>query len=212
MSGDELFLEPFRYGIDVHRQTAAVVFGVDIDKVSAADARRGQDHQLRHRLRHGPFALSQAARHPCAEAKSFIEQYFERFPGVRRYLDEQIATARKHGYVETLSGRRRYIPEIHSTNFNMREFGARAATNAPVQGSAADIIKIAMINIQRSIEERGLGTRMLLQVHDELVFEAPEGEIEEARSLVKTLMESAFPLAVPLEVATGAGQNWYECK
>jgi DNA polymerase-1 len=160
----------------------------------------------------GPMALSQKLGTSVAEAKTFIEQYFKRFPGVRRYLDDQIEHARKHGFVETLIGRRRYIPEIHSNNYNMREFGARAATNAPVQGSAADIIKIAMINIQKTIDEQQLKTRMLLQVHDELVFEAPESEVEESRAMVKQMMEGALPLRVPLEVATGVGNNWYECK
>jgi DNA polymerase-1 len=212
MSKDPVFMEPFVKGLDVHRQTAAVVFGVSIDAVTAQLRGLAKTINFATIYGIGPFALSQKLGTPVAEAKSFIEQYFARFPGVRRYLDEQIAHAKKFGYVETLSGRRRYIPEIHSNNYNMREFGARAATNAPVQGSAADIIKIAMINIQRTIEERGLRTRMLLQVHDELVFETPEAEVEETRQLVKELMEGAFPLDVPLEVATGTGSNWYECK
>src|SRR5690606_18740777 len=127
----------------------------------------------------------------------FIENYFVRFPGVRRYLDEQIEKARACGYVETISGRRRYIPEINSRNFNIRHFGERAATNAPVQGSAADIIKLAMIAIHREIA--GTDIRMLLQVHDELVFEAPAAGAEEARALVKRLMKGAFQLEVPLE-------------
>ncbi len=212
MSGDALFMEPFSTGIDVHRQTAAVVFGVDISQVTPQMRGAAKTINFATVYGIGPFALSQKLGTSVAEAKTFIEQYFKRFPGVRRYLDEQIEHARRHGYVETLSGRRRYIPEIYSTNYNMREFGARAATNAPVQGSAADIIKIAMINIQRAIEDRGMRTRMLLQVHDELVLEAPAAEVEEARALVKELMESAFSLAVPLEVATAVGQNWFECK
>ncbi len=212
MARDELFMEPFQAGIDVHKQTAAVVFGTDIDHVSPQMRNAAKTINFATVYGIGPFALSQKLGTSVAEARTFIDQYFKRFPGVRRYLDDQIEHARKHGFVETLSGRRRYIPEIHSGNYNMREFGARAATNAPVQGSAADIIKIAMINIQRVLEERQLNTRMLLQVHDELVFEAPASEIEEARTLIKELMESAFPLTVPLEVATGVGNNWYECK
>jgi DNA polymerase I len=212
MSRDELFREPFTRGIDVHRQTAAVVFGVELEQVTSQMRGAAKTINFATVYGIGPMALSQKLGTSVAEAKTFIEQYFKRFPGVRRYLDEQIEHARKHGFVETLSGRRRYIPEIHSNNYNMREFGARAATNAPVQGTAADIIKIAMINIQNVIEQRGLRTRMLLQVHDELVFETPESEIDEARALIKELMESALPLDVPLEVATGVGQNWYECK
>jgi DNA polymerase-1 len=212
MSKDELFREPFITGVDVHKQTAATVFGVDIAAVTSKmrDAAKTINFATVYGI--GPFALSKQLGTSTAEAKQFIDQYFARFPGVRGYLDAQIAHARQHGYVETLSGRRRYIPEIHSNNFNMREFGARAATNAPVQGSAADIIKIAMINIQREIEEQKLRTRMLLQVHDELVFETPQSEAESTRVLVKELMENAFPLDVPLQVATGVGQNWFECK
>jgi DNA polymerase-1 len=160
----------------------------------------------------GPFALSHQLGTSVAEAKTFIEQYFERFPGVRRYLDTQVEMAREWGYVETLSGRRRYIPEIRSRNYSMRQFGERAATNAPVQGTAADIIKLAMIRIHAALRASDLGARMLLQVHDELVFEVPTERQEETRALVKALMESAFQLDVPLEVETGIGANWYECK
>ncbi|MEX2282420.1 MAG: DNA polymerase I, partial [Gemmatimonadota bacterium] len=212
LSRDELFMEPFLKGIDVHKQTAAVVFGVDLENVSGQMRGAAKTINFATVYGIGPMALSQKLGTRVAEAKTFIEQYFKRFPGVRRYLDDQIEHARKHGFVETLIGRRRYIPEIHSNNYNMREFGARAATNAPVQGSAADIIKIAMINIQRTIEEQQLRTRMLLQVHDELVFEVPESEVADARVMVKQLMESALQLRVPLEVATGVGNNWYECK
>ena len=212
MSRDALFMEPFLTGVDVHKQTAAVVFGVNLEAVTGHLRNLAKTINFATIYGIGPFALSQKLGTSVAEAKSYIEQYFARFPGVRQYLDEQIAHARKFGFVETLSGRRRYIPEIHSNNFNMRNFGERAATNAPVQGSAADIIKIAMINIQREIEARALRTRMLLQVHDELVFEAPEDEVDDARAFVKRLMESAMTLAVPLEVATGTGDNWYECK
>ena len=212
LSRDELFMEPFLKGVDVHKQTAAVVFGVDLEQVTGQMRGAAKTINFATVYGIGPMALSQKLGTSVAEAKTFIEQYFKRFPGVRRYLDDQIEHARKHGFVETLIGRRRYIPEIHSNNYNMREFGARAATNAPVQGSAADIIKIAMINIQKTIDEQQLRTRMLLQVHDELVFEAPESEVEASRAMVKQMMEGALPLRVPLEVATGVGNNWYECK
>jgi DNA polymerase-1 len=158
----------------------------------------------------GAFALSHQLGTSVQEAKEFIENYFVRFPDVRRYLDEQIEKARASGYVETISGRRRYIPEINSRNYNIRQFGERAATNAPVQGSAADIIKLAMIAIHREIA--GTDVRMLLQVHDELVFEAPREQVEDARAMIRRLMESAFPLSVPLEVVTGTGSDWFSCK
>jgi DNA polymerase-1 len=211
MSGDPAFVEAFRAGVDVHRRTASIMFDVSIDAVTSPMRAAAKTVNFATIYGIGPFALSQQLGTSVAKAKTFIEQYFERLPGVRGYLDEQIAKARKLGYVETLSGRRRYIPEIHSRNWNMRQFGERAATNAPVQGSAADIIKLAMIDIHRELRTRGLG-HMLLQVHDELVLEIPARAIDDARVLVKDLMEGAFSLDVPLEVATGTGTSWFECK
>jgi DNA polymerase I len=160
----------------------------------------------------GPFALSKQLGTTVQEAKTFIDNYFERLPGVRAYLDRQIEKAYQDGYVETLIGRRRYIPEVKSKNYNIRQFGERAATNAPVQGSAADIIKIAMIDIDRLLREQDDGTRMLLQVHDELLFEAPKDRVDPIRALVTDQMEQAFQLDVPLKVESGTGASWYECK
>ena len=209
-SGDPAFVEAFRSGADIHRQTAAIIFGVDVNDVSADMRAAAKTVNFATLYGQGAFALSQNLRIPVAEAKQFIENYFVRFPDVRRYLDEQIEKARACGYVETISGRRRYIPEINSRNYNIRQFGERAATNAPVQGSAADIIKLAMIAIHREIT--GTDIRMLLQVHDELVFEAPVDQVEDARALISRLMESAFELKVPLEVVTGIGRDWFSCK
>jgi len=160
----------------------------------------------------GPFALSKQLGTSVQDAKTFIENYFERLPNVREYLDRQIKRAYEDGYVETLTGRRRYIPEVKSRNYNIRQFGERAATNAPVQGSAADIIKIAMIDIHRALRERDTGARMLLQVHDELLFEAPADRVDEVREEVVGLMEGAFELEVPLRADSGTGSSWYECK
>jgi DNA polymerase-1 len=212
MSGDPVMTQAFRQGIDVHRQTAALIYGVALEQVTPDMRAAAKTVNFATIYGIGPFSLSQQLGTSTAEAKAFIAQYFERLPGVRRYLDAQIEKAKTDGFVETLSGRRRYIPELKSPNWNLRQFGERAATNAPVQGTAADIIKIAMIRIHHALAGRGLGARMLLQVHDELVFEVPRGHIEETRALVKQLMEGAFPLDVPLEVATAAGENWYECK
>jgi DNA polymerase-1 len=211
-SGDPAFVEAFRSGADIHRETAAIIFGVPVDSVTADMRAAAKTVNFATIYGQGPYALSQNLDIPVAEAKAFIENYFVRFPDVRRYLDEQVEKARATGYVETISGRRRYIPEIQSRNFSIRSFGERAATNAPVQGSAADIIKLAMIAIHREIARTGSGTRMLLQVHDELVFETPAAEADAARDMIRRLMEGAFPLNVPLEVVTGVGQNWYECK
>jgi len=210
-SGDPAFVEAFRSGADIHRQTAAVMYQVPVEDVTPAMRAAAKTVNFATIYGIGAFALSHQLGTSVAEAKEFIEQYFLRFPDVRRYLDEQIEKARELGYVETISGRRRYIPEIQSRNYNIRQFGERAATNAPVQGSAADIIKIAMIRIHDALAEHP-GARMLLQVHDELVLEAPEADAEETRALVRRMMENAFELKVPLDVATGVGRNWYECK
>jgi DNA polymerase-1 len=188
------------------------MFGVPVDQVTGEMRAAAKTVNFATIYGIGAFALSHQLGTSVADAKTFIADYFTRFPGVRRYLDEQIEHARKHGYVETIAGRRRYIPEIQAKNFNMRQFGERAATNAPVQGSAADVIKIAMIRIHRELAEKKLGARMLLQVHDELVFEVPVERAEETRAVVKDLMENAFPLSVPLEVETGIGANWLESK
>src|SRR5690606_7929959 len=209
-SGDPAFVEAFRSGADIHRQTAGIIFGVPVEDVSADTRAAATAVNCAAAVGQGAFALSQNLGISVGEAKEFIENYFVRFPGVRKYLDEQIEKARACGYVETLSGRRRYIPEINSRNYNIRQFGERAATNAPVQGSAADIIKLAMIAIHR--ETAGSDIRMLLQVHDELVFEVPADEAADARALITRLMESAFELEVPLEVVTGVGSDWFSCK
>jgi len=211
-SGDEAFVEAFRAGVDIHRQTARIIFGVPADQVTREMRDRAKTVNFAVIYGIGPFALGQKLGMSTAEAKEFIEQYFQRFPGVRRYLDEQMEKARQTGYVETLTGRRRYIPEINARNFNIRSFGERAATNAPIQGTAADLIKIAMIRIQNDLEARNDGTRMLLQVHDELLFETPADKVEDVRELVRDRMENAAVLDVPLRVEGGVGTSWIETK
>lgn len=212
LSGDDAFLEAFRQDLDIHRQTAAFIFGVPVDQVEPAMRDMAKTINFATIYGIGAFALGRRLGISRAAAEEFIDTYFGRFPGVRRYLDEQIAQAREHGFVQTLSGRRRYIPELHSPNYNVRQFGERAATNAPVQGTAADIIKTAMIHIQKDMKEQGFRSRMLLQVHDELVFEVPESELSQVRGRVVELMENALSLRVPLRVSTGVGRSWWECK
>jgi DNA polymerase-1 len=212
MAGDPGLIEAFHSSGDVHKHTAALVFDVPLEKVTGDMRAAAKTINFATIYGQGPFALSHQLGITVAEAKTFIEQYFERFAGVRTFLDEMKAHAKEKGYVETISGRRRYIPEIHSPNHNIRSFGERAAQNAPVQGSAADIIKIAMINIHHFIQETDNRARMLLQVHDELVFEISEHDVEETRAQILDLMRNAVALRVPLEVASGIGQNWYECK
>jgi DNA polymerase-1 len=211
-SGDEAFVEAFRAGADIHRQTASIIFGVPIDSVTKEMRDRAKTVNFAVIYGIGPFSLAQQLGVSTAEAKEFIEQYFLRFPGVRRYLDEQVEKARHLGYVETLTGRRRYIPEVNARNFNVRSFGERAATNAPIQGSSADLIKIAMIEIQKVLDQRPGWAKMLLQVHDELLFEVPLAHVDEVREFVREKMEGAAQLEVPLRVEGGVGDNWLETK
>jgi DNA polymerase-1 len=160
----------------------------------------------------GAHSLSRQLKIEHAEAKMFIDTYFERFAGVRAFLDGTVAQAKQRGYVETIFKRRRYIPELQDRNFNIRAFGERTAQNSPIQGSAADLIKVAMIRIHESLGDAGLAATMLLQVHDELVFEAPSEEIETLRALVDREMTTAITLDVPLVVDIGIGDNWLESK
>ncbi|MFO7893440.1 MAG: DNA polymerase I [Longimicrobiales bacterium] len=212
LAGDETFVRAFRADADIHRETAALVFDVDVEDVTADMRAAAKTINFATIYGIGPYALSKQLGTSVQEAKTFIESYFERLPDVRQYLDRQIERAYEEGYVETLTGRRRYIPEVKSKNYNVRQFGERAATNAPVQGSAADIIKIAMIDIHGELADRRDGTRMLLQVHDELLFEVPEGRVDEITALITDRMEGAFELDVPLRVEVGTGESWFECK
>jgi DNA polymerase-1 len=212
LSGDPAFLQAFDQGGDIHRQTAAIIFGVPQDQVTPEMRARAKTINFGTIYGQGPFALARQLGISQDQAKEFITQYFTRFAGVRAWLDGTVAAARKKGYVETIFGRRRYIPELRDPNFSIRAFGERTAANSPLQGSAADLMKIAMIRIARATGEQGLGTRMLLQVHDELVFEVPEAEQETARKLVKRHMETAAELRVPLVVTVGVGRNWVDAK
>ena len=212
LSGDPLLVEAFERGGDIHRQTAAVIFGVPDDQVTSEMRSRAKTINFGTIYGQGPFALARMLSITQDEAKRFIAEYFQRFAGVRTWLDRTVAEARQRGYTETIFKRRRYIPELKDKNFNMRAFGERTATNSPLQGSAADLIKVAMIRIAAGLVEGKLGTRMLLQVHDELVFEVPEGERDAASVLVKREMEGAARLRVPLVVSIGTGPNWVEAK
>lgn len=212
LSGDPAFIQAFRSGGDIHRQTASVIFGVPAGQVTAEMRARAKTINFGTIYGQGAFALARQLGITQEEAKAFITQYFERFAGVRAYLDLQVKLARENGFVETLFGRRRYIPEINDKNFNLRAFAERTAQNTPLQGSAADLIKIAMIRIHTALGAGGLATRLLLQVHDELVLEGPEAEVEAAAGLVRTHMEGAAQLNVPLVVDVGIGPNWLEAK
>ena len=212
LSGDPAFVAAFEQGGDIHRQTAAIIFGVAQDQVTPEMRARAKTINFGTIYGQGAFALSRQLGITQEDAKRFIEQYFTRFAGVRAWLDRTVAEARAKGYVETLFGRRRYIPELKDRNYNIRAFGERTATNSPLQGSAADLIKIAMIRIAGALKEHGLASRMILQVHDELVVEVPRGEEEAATELVKRHMERAADLRVPLVVSVGMGMNWVDAK
>ncbi len=212
LSGDPAFVETFQRGGDIHRQTAALIFGVTPEEVTADMRARAKTINFATIYGQGAHSLSQQLRIPHDEAKTFIDQYFTRFTGVRAYLDGTIEAARTKGYAETLFGRRRYIPELRDKNFNIRAFGERTAQNTPIQGSAADLIKVAMIQIAARLRRDGLRSAMLLQVHDELVFEAPVEELDSLERLVREEMEGAAALRVPLLVEIGRGKNWLESK
>ncbi|MBI4420883.1 MAG: DNA polymerase I, partial [Gemmatimonadetes bacterium] len=211
-SEDPAFLGAFERGGDIHRETAAIIFDVSVDRVTPEMRARAKTINFATIYGQGPFALSRQLGIPLEQARDFIRRYFERFAGVRRYLDATIERARQRGYVETLKGRRRYIPELRDPNFNIRSFGERTAMNSPLQGSAADVIKIAMIEVAAALKRARLRSAMVLQVHDELIIEAPEDEVPAAAAAVREKMEGAAQLRVPLVVDVGIGPNWLDAK
>jgi DNA polymerase-1 len=208
-SQDKLLVDAYRNDRDIHQLTASEVFGVPPMMIDAEHRRRAKAVNFGIVYGISPFGLSQQLGIDTKESKRYIESYFERYSGVREWIDATLEQARKDEKVSTLFGRIRPIPDIHSRNPNLRGFAERTATNTPLQGTAADLIKLAMIRIHRDLNERTLKTRMLLQVHDELVFEVPEAELEEVRTLVQERMENVYPeLTVPLKVEVGVGPNW----
>lgn len=211
-SGDDAFVQAFKRGVDVHRQTASVIFDVAIEDVTPEMRAQAKTVNFATLYGQGPFSLARQLGITRDEARAFIDTYFERFSGVRAFLDAQVEMARDLGYVETLSGRRRYVPELKARNWNVRQFGERVAQNTPIQGTAADLIKRAMIDVQDALDVCGSGARLLLQVHDELLLEVPEAEVDDVRDLVVQKMEGAMELDVPLVADWGVGPNWYQCK
>jgi DNA polymerase I len=208
LSRDEGLIEAFNTGEDLHSFVASRAFGVPIDEVNAELRRRVK--AMSYGLAYGlsAYGLSAQLKISTEEAKDQMDQYFARFGGVRDYLMDVVEQARKDGYTSTVLGRRRYLPELDSSNRQVREAAERAALNAPIQGSAADIIKVAMIEVDEAIKAAGLGSRMLLQVHDELLFEIAPGEHDQLEELVRAKMGGAYPLDVPLEVSVGYGRSW----
>lgn len=209
-SNDENMLLAFSKGIDIHNMTAASVFGVPIDEIKSDMRRKAKIINFATIYGVSPYGLSQQAEISIKDAAIFIEKYFQTYPGFKDYIDRTISFAKKHGYVETLCGRRRPVPEINSTTSFMREGAERAAINMPIQGTSADMIKIAMINIQNDLADKKMKSKMIIQVHDELVFEAKKEELESLKSIVADRMEKALELNVPVVVDIGLGENWGE--
>lgn len=212
LSGDANLIRAFRDDLDIHTHTASLVFGVREADVTAQ--MRDQAKTVNFGINYGmsPYGLSKSLGIGIDEASNFIDAYFAKYPKVRDYIDQQIQDARSKGYVTTLLNRRRYIPEIKGENKSLREFAERTAMNTPVQGSAADLIKVAMIRIDKELRTRTLRTKMILQVHDELVFEVPKDEQGPVEELVKEKMEKVIELKVPIRVKTKVGRNWFEAK
>jgi DNA polymerase I len=210
LSGDEALMEAFGSGYDFHAATASRVFGLPPEEITGD--LRNRIKVMNYGLAYGlsAYGLSQGLRVTPDEARALMDGYFEQFGRVRDYLHEVVAQARMDGYTETILGRRRYLPDLTSDNRQRREMAERMALNAPIQGSAADIIKVAMLDVDRALRDEGLGSRMLLQVHDELVFEVAHGELDGLRELVSSRMCGAFQLSVPLEVSFGTGRSWEE--
>ena len=210
LSGDEGLLEAFTSGEDIHSSTAMKLFGVPLGEVTTEMRRRAKTTNFGILYGISAFGLAQRLGLSNADAKDLIDVYFEKYPRINSYIASTLAFAKQRGYVKTMLGRRRYLPDINNKNRNVRMFAERMAINAPIQGSAADMIKVAMISIHREMRKRNFRSRMLLQVHDELVFEAHRDEVDELRPLVVDLMTHALKTTVPIEVETGTGENWLE--
>ncbi len=212
MSGDEQLIEAYKMDEDIHRITAAKVFHTPFEEVT--DLQRRNAKAVNFGIVYGisSFGLSQDLSISRKEAAAYIEQYFETYPGVKRFLDNMVERAKKDGYVTTLYGRRRPVPELASSNFMQRSFGERVAMNSPIQGTAADIMKIAMIRVWERLHEEGLQSRLILQVHDELLIETLQEEEAQVRRILEEEMKHAASLAVTLEVGMSSGHDWYESK
>lgn len=210
ISGDEGMCQAFENGTDIHAATSSRVFGVSLDGVTSEMRRKAKMVNFGIAYGISAFGLAQRLGIPRGEAKEIIDQYFAQFPGIRKYLDETIELARAQGYVSTLCGRRRYIPEVYSSNATVRGAAERNAINTPIQGTAADMIKIAMAKVASAMSEAELKAQLILQVHDELVFECPLNEVDSLSALVKDQMESAIPMSVPIVAEVGFGKNWLE--
>jgi DNA polymerase-1 len=210
LSGDKAMIEAFQNGLDIHANTAAKVYKVDIDKVTSEMRRIAKIVNFSIVYGASAFGMSEKLNIPRRETSDLIKQYFAEYPGIKEYMNKNVEFAREHGYVETIMGRRRYLKDINSKNAVVRGYAERNAINAPIQGSSADIIKLAMIETFNEFNFRNLKSKMILQVHDELVFDVYIDELEEVKSLVKDKMMNSFRMSIPLEVDMNTGDNWLE--
>jgi DNA polymerase-1 len=210
LSGDQGLVEAFESGVDIHRATAAEVFGISLDEVSSEERRSAKAINFGLIYGMSAFGLGRQLGIPRREAQEYVDLYFSRYPGVKQFMDDTKESARDRGFVETVFGRRLYLPEIKARNPARRQYAERTAINAPMQGTAADIIKRAMITLHRWLDDSGVEARMIMQVHDELVFEVAEAAVTEVQTVVVEQMEAAAELSVPLKVDVGVGENWDE--
>ena len=210
LSQDRHLIEAFNSGLDVHKATAAKIFGIDSSEVSAEQRRIAKTANFGIMYGISAFGLSQRLSCSRAEAKQIIDDYFESFPAIRSFIEDTLTAARENGYVETIFGRRRFVPDVNSRNGTVRALAERNAVNAPIQGTSADIIKMAMAGVDRRLSEAGLKSRMVLQIHDELLFDALEEEIDTLKAIVVEEMENVVRLSVPLTVECDYGKNWLE--
>ncbi|MFR9065002.1 MAG: DNA polymerase, partial [[Clostridium] scindens] len=211
-SGDSHLIDAYKEKKDIHRITASQVFHIPFDEVT--DQQRRNAKAVNFGIVYGisSFGLSQDLSITRKEASKYIEDYFTTYPGIKIFLDDTVKHAKEMGYVVTLFGRRRPVPELSSSNYMQRSFGERVAMNAPIQGTAADIIKIAMTGVGRRLKEQKMKSRLVLQVHDELLVEAYKPELDQVKKILKEEMEQAASLDVPLEIDMHTGENWYEAK
>ena len=212
LSRDERLIQAYRDAEDIHRITASQVFHIPFDEVTPLQRRNAKAVNFGIVYGISSFGLSQDLSISRKEASEYIEKYFETYPGIKSFLDGLVENAKKNGYVTTLYGRRRPMPELKSSNFMQRSFGERVAMNAPIQGTAADIIKIAMIHVSERLKKEQLKSRLILQVHDELLIEAEESELEQVKTILREEMQGAAELSVRLEIDMHTGKNWYEAK
>jgi len=210
LSEDKNMLEAFNRGLDIHAATAAKINHIPVEEVTSDMRRKAKTANFGIIYGISVFGLSERLNIPRSEAKTLIDGYFDTYPGVKRYMDESIANAREKGYVETVLGRKRFLADINSKNAVVRGYAERNAINAPIQGSAADIIKVAMIRISDRLKKEGLQSKMILQVHDELNFNVPANELERMKKIVVEEMENAYTLRVPLKTDCGVGENWLQ--